>query len=155
LPHQTRIGQGAVPNVRFQSMTLHERVEIVAGMRGVQLAGEHHGTEDLRLKLDAGAPEFGTQKAEIEARVVRDENPPRQSSRQIVGDILEARRRFHDVVRNTVVQARVLGRACARIDQRRPFGTVGTVDRDHPDFGNAVGAGRQAGRFEVNKGEAV
>lgn len=123
-----------------QAVMRRQRIEIVPREMRTQLAREHDRAHHGCIEADARALELGAHEGVIEPRVVRDEEAPLQSLRQRLRDLAEGRRAVPCI---------------ARLEERRPALDAIAIDHDDADLRNAVIGGTQAGRLDVDEGQAV
>ena len=83
LPEQFRIRQRTMTLFDGKPVSFRQRVQVVMLKVWVELSRQHDRADDLRREGNAGALELGTQERVIEARVVRDEQPARQTPREL------------------------------------------------------------------------
>ena len=150
---ELRVVQRPVPDLRLQRVTLDQRVEIMVRVLRKELARQHQRAKNFRMKFDADPLELGFQKSVVEAGVVGNEKAAFQSRREADRDILEPRCRQPHLVGDLLRRERVLPPPGQRVDHGRPFADFGAVDRDDADLGDAIFAGVDPRRLDVDEGE--
>src|SRR5204863_2423287 len=124
-------------------------VEVVA-LAAVQTLRQAHAAERARLEADADARELAAQEAVVEARVVRDEEPPGEPLVQLLGKLGETRRARDELAGDAGERLDLRRDGGAGIDERRPLRDQAEVlDLEHRDLGDAIDAGPSAGGLEV------
>ena len=140
-------------HVRVQAVRRRERIEVVMRELRMQRTRQHHGAEDLRNELDAATPKLRAQERKVEARVVRDEEVPRQALQKVRGD--RAERRRGAIVRRDLPQRGRMVFTRWGADHCRPAFDARAANGDDADFRDAVLAGTQAGRLDIDEREGM
>ena len=154
LVDQLRIGECPVTRRRLQAVALDQRIEIVALVLRIEGARQLDGAQHGSAEIDAEALELGFQETIVEARVVRDEQPPAQALQGFGCDFLKWWCSSHHGIADTGQLLDEGRNGYAGIDQLLPLAnaTVG-IDLDDADFRDAINGSGGAGGFEVDEGE--
>ncbi len=155
LPEQIGIRECAVTRERHQRVTLDKRIELVTTFRRINRARQLYGAEHVRREAHAEALELALQKAVIEMRVVRDEQPAVHSLEQARRQFCEGRRVAHHVVGDVRQLLDEQRNRHTRIDERCPLRHPGWPDFDDANLRDPVHAERAASRFEIHENNGI
>ena len=154
LRQDLRIGQRAMPRGALESVPGDDRIEVVARLLRIELAGETHRAGERRRERATHPPQLGTHETVVEAGVVGDEAATGEPRLDLVGDGRERR----GVGDHLVADPRQLldgGRdATARVHELAPLPL--DLARPHPDdgdLGDAVPGGVPARGLDVDAGD--
>ena len=149
-----RVDERAMPLDNADTVTIDQRVEIVRRARWVEPSRQQEGADNLRVERDSRPLELRFEKRVIEARVVRDEEPPGQSSPELDRNVGESRCARGQDDNGTGAGARCpwLSASLQR-NEGSPFRRIVTVDRDDADLGDAVVRGVEARGFDIDESE--
>src|SRR5258708_33812773 len=79
LPNRIGIAERAMALPAGDAVARDQAVEIVAALARIEAPRELDAADRARLELDARAVELAPEETVIEARVVREEHPPRRA----------------------------------------------------------------------------
>lgn len=145
------VGDGAVRGGEVDAEAAAEVGEAKAGVGEAEEARQRHRADVRDGEGDAQAAQLEAEEAEVEARVVTDDDRAADGVEEVTGDVLE-RRRTVDVGVEDPVDLGGADRS-SRVDQRleEELSGLGTkrhaIDRELDD---AIGAGREARRLGVD-----
>jgi hypothetical protein len=150
IPERIGIAERPVPRLAVDAVARDHAVEVVT-LAGIEPAREAYAAECACPEAQSGALKLMPHESVVEAGVVRDEDPSRQASRQLAGQVREARRVGDHLARDAGERLDLGRDRGARVDERRPAGSnLETVDFEHRDLGDAVDRRPGTGGLDVD-----